>query len=133
MKDITIRSTPNGGFIVREAFDGDVIAALSNSGDLIRWVTSQFERPKNDAPMIMDNPRYVKITKGNTGSPDFLVGEIGLLLNIDKGANKFNVRSDGEFDVWVQEVEYSGGNKTTGPFPEPVVKPADFTTVENFF
>lgn len=46
MQNIYIRNVKNGGFIIYDDNTGGYIAALSNSGDLIRWVTEQFIKPK---------------------------------------------------------------------------------------
>ena len=48
MNDIRILNAPNGGFIIKADLDNDLIAALSNSGDLIRWITEQFIKPKTE-------------------------------------------------------------------------------------
>lgn len=178
MNNIRIINTPNGGFVVRDDFEGDVIAALTNSGDLIRWISEQlgktdvlktgdkakiidkrtsdfgeivtiktpldengwvrynkgkmegslpkecFEKidqspePENPAH-ILDHPRYVKIIRGNSATPNLRVGEIGLLLSIGNGPDKFGVHFADGITVWVQKVVYSGGDAVTGPFTEP--------------
>lgn len=50
MNNIRIINAANGGFLIHEDVEQDFynvpIAALSNSGDLLRWMTAQFERPK---------------------------------------------------------------------------------------
>lgn len=41
MRDISIMSVPNGGFLIADFREGKSIAALSNSGDLIRWMANE--------------------------------------------------------------------------------------------
>lgn len=48
MRDISIMNVPNGGFLIADFREGKSIAAFTNSGDLIRWITQQFERRRNE-------------------------------------------------------------------------------------
>lgn len=58
MQNLRIINAQNGGFLVHEDREQDYysvpIAALTNSGDLIRWMTEQFIKPKTKEDRIVE-------------------------------------------------------------------------------
>lgn len=72
MQNIRIKNAENGGFLITEDHElyGTPIAALSNSGDLIRWMTEQFIKPKEEPIFPHFKPMLDRVLAREENAPE---------------------------------------------------------------